>query len=262
MIRTFRGPLEGADLALGLLEYFFVTAVIDPALDRGWDEKVGVRQDPEMARCGRLTDPQLVGDELIAGSVLNRVTMFLWRKVGCWVLQPLQYLKPATAREGLKERFYVQITVGFDNRHSGITNRLYRICQEQRLCADMRIVKRLLILAVFALSLAACGSSDAEVSIVKVQVLDVDGTLLGAVPVSAELFTTPQAGVQSEVVDLKQGITDGEGYAYLELRPAEEYRVSARLDLPGEAGCALVASGWVNSNRLGTKLQLEKKVCS
>ncbi len=123
-------------------------------------------------------------------------------------------------------------------------------------------MKRLSILAVLALSLTACGNGDAEASIVKVQVLDVDGTLLGAVPVSAELRTTPQAGVQSEVVDFTQGITDGEGYAYLELRPAEEYRVSARLDLPAETGCAWVASGWVNSDRTGTKLQLERKVCT
>jgi hypothetical protein len=123
-------------------------------------------------------------------------------------------------------------------------------------------VKRLSILAVLALSLAACGYGGAEVAIVQVQVLDVDGTLLGAVPVSAELRTTPQAGVQSEVVDFTEGITDGEGYAYLEVRQAEEYRVSARLDLPSEPRCAWVASGWVNSDRIGIKLQLEKKVCS
>lgn len=123
-------------------------------------------------------------------------------------------------------------------------------------------MKRLSFLAALSLSLAACGGTDAEAAIVKVHVLDVDGTTLGAVPVTAELRSTPQAGVKSEVLDFTEASTDGSGVAYLQLREAKEYRVNARLDLPNEAGCAWVASGWVNSGRIETTLKLDKKICS
>lgn len=123
-------------------------------------------------------------------------------------------------------------------------------------------MKRLSLFAALALSLASCGGGEPESAIVKVQVLDVDGTILGSVPVIAELRTRAQAGATAEVIDSKEASTDGEGFAYLELMQAQEYRVSARLELPNERGCAWVASTWVNTTRPDTKMKLSEKICS
>ncbi len=121
-------------------------------------------------------------------------------------------------------------------------------------------MKLLPLIACAALGLAACGSEPDPV--VAVQVVDFQGSTLGAVPVKAEQRELSGNGRTSDVVDTIETETDRSGIAYLEVEPTKDYRVEVELELPADPGCSYVGSSWVSSANPAVTITLDRKVCT
>jgi hypothetical protein len=63
-------------------------------------------------------------------------------------------------------------------------------------------------------------------------------------------------------VETIKATTDGNGFAYLEVEPAKDYRVSVELEVPRDPGCSYKASGWVSSANPEIVITLDRKTCS
>ena len=112
-----------------------------------------------------------------------------------------------------------------------------------------------------ALGLASCGGGSSE-TIIAVQVVDFEGSSLGAVPVTAEQRSIGGAGQAVNVTDPIETQTDGKGVAYLSVEPAKDYRVEVELALPSDPGCSYVGGSWVSSANPEVTITLDRKVCT
>lgn len=126
-------------------------------------------------------------------------------------------------------------------------------------------MRLLVILAAAALALSACGSDEslADSGFVTVQVVDIGGSTLGGVTVSAEYSTVARAGSPSVVMDYVEARTDEVGVAHFQVEPNQDYRMVAKIDLPSQPGCSYTGSEWANSSvATQTVLKLDTKSCS
>jgi hypothetical protein len=108
-VTTFRGrsgvgragslELPGNELLEGF-DASFIPFVERPLLNAPGLEQAGLAQYLEVFTCCGLTDAKFLGYEYFTDSILDEISVHLWREVGRGILEPLQDLNHSFTREG------------------------------------------------------------------------------------------------------------------------------------------------------------------
>jgi hypothetical protein len=92
-----------------MIDLGLVSLVKDPLLDSLRPYQSGMAQNLEVFARGWLTDSKLAGNQHSANTVIHQTPIHLRREMLCRVLEPVQYLQSAIARERSKRKICIHL---------------------------------------------------------------------------------------------------------------------------------------------------------